>query len=77
MYPISDMRYKSVFPQHLMSKIVSFEYAFATPSKLCYSGPVEGGIVFEVAFGGVSDGTGTGCIKCARAEPVTYRHGRR
>jgi hypothetical protein len=31
---------KSVFPQPFVSKIFSFEYAFATSSKLCY--PLEG-----------------------------------
>jgi hypothetical protein len=51
-------------------KIFLFEYAFAAPTKLCY--PHVGGIVFEVAFGGVSDGMGTSCIECARAAPVTY-----
>jgi hypothetical protein len=35
--------------------------------------PLEGGIVFEVAFGGVSDGLGTDRLGCARAKPVTYR----
>jgi hypothetical protein len=39
-----------------------------------YATPMKGGIVFEVAFGGVSDGMGTSCIECARAAPVTYRH---
>jgi hypothetical protein len=43
--------------------------------KLCY--PPKGGIVFEVAFGGVSDGVGTDRIECVRAKPVTYRRDRR
>jgi hypothetical protein len=43
--------------------------------KLCYH--LEGGIVFEVAFGGVSNGMGTNHIECARAKPVTYRRDRR
>jgi hypothetical protein len=36
-----------------------------------------GDIVFEVAFGGVSDGVGADRIECARSTPVTYRHDRR
>jgi hypothetical protein len=52
-----------------------FKNAFATLSKLCY--PLEGGIVFEVAFGGVSDSLGTDRLGCARAKPVTYRRDRR
>jgi hypothetical protein len=35
--------------------------------------PLEGGIVFDVAFGRVSDGLGTDRLGCARAKPVTYR----
>jgi hypothetical protein len=62
-------------PNPSCPRFFSFKYAFATLSKLCY--PLEGGIVFEVAFGGVSDGMGTSCIECARAEPVTYRRDRR
>jgi hypothetical protein len=42
-----------------------------------YATPPKGGIVFEVAFGGVSDGAGTNCIGCARAKLVTYRRARR
>jgi hypothetical protein len=38
-----------------------FEHAFATVLKLCY--PLEGGIVFEVAFGRVSDGMGASRIE--------------
>jgi hypothetical protein len=52
-----------------------FKNAFATLSKLYY--PLEGGIVFEVAFGGVSDSLGTNRLACARAKPVTYRRDRR
>jgi hypothetical protein len=44
-------------------------------NKLCY--PLEGGLVFEVAFGGVSDSLGTDRLRCARAKPVTYRRDRR
>jgi hypothetical protein len=39
--------------------------------------PPWGGIVFEVAFGGVSDSLGTDRLGCARAKPVTYRRDRR
>jgi hypothetical protein len=49
--------------------------AFATLSKLGY--PIEGGLVFEVAFGGVSDSLGTDRLGCARAKPVTYHRDRR
>jgi hypothetical protein len=63
-----------VFPQPFVSKFFLFENAFATLSKLCY--PLEGGIVFEVAFGGVSNGLGTDRIRCERAKPVTYRRDR-
>jgi hypothetical protein len=58
-----------------VSKIFLFEYAVAASTKLCY--PHVGGIVFEVAFGGVSNGMGMSCIECARAAPVTYRRNRR
>jgi hypothetical protein len=36
-----------------------------------------GGIVFELAFGGVSGGVGTSHIECAWATPVTYRRDQR
>jgi hypothetical protein len=36
-----------------------------------------GGLVFEVAFGGVSDSLGTNRLGGARAKPVTYRRDRR
>jgi hypothetical protein len=36
-----------------------------------------GGIVFEVAFDGVSEGVGADRIECAQATPVTYRRDRR
>jgi hypothetical protein len=39
--------------------------------------PPKGGIVFEVAFGGVSEGVATNCIGRGRAKPVTYRCARR
>jgi hypothetical protein len=64
-----------VSPSFSCPRFFSFEYAFAAPMKLCY--PREGGIVFEVAFGGVSDGMGTSCIECAWTAPVTYRRDRR
>jgi hypothetical protein len=63
-----------VSPSFSRPRFFLFEYAFAAPTKLCY--PRAGGIVFEVAFGGVSDGMGTGCIECARAAPVIYCHDR-
>jgi hypothetical protein len=74
----SDVLYKSTFPQHFASKFFLF---LSTLSQLrrSYATPTLsiGGIVFEVAFGGVSDGVGTGRIECARAAPVTYRRDRR
>jgi hypothetical protein len=36
MYSVSDMYYKSGFPQLFVSKFFPFEYAFAAPTKLCY-----------------------------------------
>jgi hypothetical protein len=51
------------------------ENAFATLTKLCH--PLEGSLVFEVSFGGVSNSLGTGRLGCARAKPVTYRRDRR
>jgi hypothetical protein len=56
-----------VFPQPFVPTFFLFEHAFAMLSKLCH--PLEGGIVFEVAFGGVRDGVGTNRIECARASP--------
>jgi hypothetical protein len=64
-----------MFLQPFVPKFFLFEHAFATLSMLCY--PLEGGIVFEVSFGGVSDGVGTDRIECARAKPVTYHRDRR
>jgi hypothetical protein len=60
-----------VSPGFSRPRLFLFEYAFTTPTKLCY--PRAGGIVFEVAFGGVSDSMGTTCVECARAAPVTFR----
>jgi hypothetical protein len=61
----------------LSPKFHLFEYVFAAPKKLCYPHALHGGIVFEVAFGGVSDGVGTDRIECVRAMPITYRRDRR
>jgi hypothetical protein len=63
-----------VSPSSSRPRFFLFEFAFAAPTKLCY--PRAGGIVFEVAFGVVSDGMGTGCIECARAASITYHRNR-
>jgi hypothetical protein len=57
---------------------ISFWITFSQHRR-SYATPIhsKGGIVFEVAFSGVSDGVGADCIECARATPVTYRHNRR
>jgi hypothetical protein len=55
-----------VFPQPFVPKFC-FEHYLATLPKLCY--PLEGGIVFEVAFGGVSNGMSTDRAECAQAKP--------
>jgi hypothetical protein len=39
--------------------------------------PLWGGLVSEVAFGGVSDSLGTDRLGGARAKPVTYRRDRK
>jgi hypothetical protein len=49
-----------VSPSFSRPRFFLFEYAFAAPTKLCY--PHARGIVFEVAFGGVSDGMGTAAL---------------
>jgi hypothetical protein len=54
-----------------LSTFLQLRRSYATPMLSI------GGIVFEVAFGGVSDSVGTGRIECARATPVTYRHDQR
>jgi hypothetical protein len=52
-----------------------FKNAFATLSKLGHH--PGGGLVSEVAFGGVSNSLGTDRLGGARAKPVTYRLSKR
>jgi hypothetical protein len=58
-----------------MQSTFCLKNAFATLSKLGHRLP--GGLVSEVAFGGVSDSLGTDHLRSARTKPVTYCRVRR
>jgi hypothetical protein len=67
----------SQFPPSACCPIFLFECIVAALLKLCSPHTLQGGVVYGVDFGGVSNGVGTNRIECTRATPVTYRRNRK